>query len=127
MIRIHALALLVASTLLGSFDATVFAQGSRGQAAPRSPRASRYQPNRPTVSPYLNLFRRDGSPTTNYHTLVRPQLRQQDFNRRQEATSRQLEQSVEQTQRQLSVPLVAPTGTGARHGDYSHYYSGLSK
>ena len=37
----------------------------------------------PTTSPYLNLFREDfdGNSDFNYHTLVRPQLQQQQFQR----------------------------------------------
>src|SRR5262245_33245992 len=41
-----------------------FAPGSIGQPPFTS---------RPTVSPYLNLLRRGGSPALNYYTLVRPQ------------------------------------------------------
>lgn len=43
----------------------------------------RFQPSRPTVSPYLNLFRNNTGPLPNYYSLVRPQLYQQDFNQRQ--------------------------------------------
>jgi hypothetical protein len=43
----------------------------------------RYQPSRPTVSPYLNLFRNNTGPLPNYYSLVRPQLQQDSFNRQQ--------------------------------------------
>ena len=45
---------------------------------------SNYQP-RPTVSPYINLFRDldSGSGVYDYQTLVRPYLRQQKTNTRQ--------------------------------------------
>lgn len=38
----------------------------------------------PTVSPYLNLLRRDAGPITNYFTLVRPQLQTQAIEREQQ-------------------------------------------
>ena len=42
---------------------------------------TRYEPARPTVSPYLNLLRDDTGTLPNYHGLVRPQLQQQHYNR----------------------------------------------
>jgi hypothetical protein len=95
-----------------------------GQSGPSS-----YSPSRPTVSPYLNLFRRGANSTTNYHTLVRPQLQQYSANQQQSANIGALQQSVQamQAQRPLSVPLVAPTGIGARFNDLSHFYGGAKK
>lgn len=83
--------------------------------------------SRPTLSPYLNLLRQDGSPASNYYTLVRPQLRQQ-------ATNIQLNQQLMQQDQQLgdlrqTVEFgagqtgLAPTGRGASFMNYSHYYS----
>ena len=60
---------------------------------------ARYQPARPTISPYLNLFRRDFGPVPNYYTQVRPELRQR-------AATRQLQREV-QSQRQR-LDLVSP-------------------
>lgn len=77
----------------------------------------RYQPNTPTVSPYLNLLRNDnngGFP--NYYSLVRPQLQQNAFNQRQRAFNQQ--QLSFESQQAAAVgdlsaqvqPLITPTG-----------------
>ena len=77
----------------------------------------RYQPNTPTVSPYLNLLRNDnngGFP--NYYSLVRPQLQQNAFNQRQKGINAQ--QLSFDAQQNAAVgdlttqvqPLIAPTG-----------------
>ena len=75
---------------------------------------SNYQP-RPTVSPYLNLFRTDGS-DFDYQTLVQPMLRQQEINQRQQQTNlRQIQtNSLQQrtnrtTQQDIRRASQAPT------------------
>lgn len=81
----------------------------------------RYQPNTPTVSPYLNLLRNDnngGFP--NYYSLVRPQLQQNAFNQRQKGiNAQQLSFDAKQSAAvgDLSTqvqPLIAPTGKAAQ-------------
>jgi hypothetical protein len=52
--------------------------------------------SQPTVSPYLNLLRRDGAINPNYQTLVRPQI---EF--RQAAELQQFE--LQRVQQQLNV------------------------
>lgn len=47
-------------------------------------RPQRYQPARPTVSPYLNLLRANPSSVPNYYSFVRPQQRQIAINRQQQ-------------------------------------------
>ncbi|EGJ32847.1 hypothetical protein LYNGBM3L_75450 [Moorena producens 3L] len=94
--------------------------------------SSQYEPSTPTVSPYLNLLRRDnqgGLP--NYYTFVRPAQQQQRtlrqinsrFNR-QSSTLAQLQNSIVE----FSAP---PTGSGSgfmlqgrRSGfqKYSHFF-----
>jgi hypothetical protein len=81
----------------------------------------RYEPSRPTVSPYLNLFREQRSPIPNYYTLVRPfqnqyqvNQQQQQYMQRQNQAIQQLQydvQSLEQTQQGRRG--VAPTGSGS--------------
>jgi hypothetical protein len=100
------------------------AQGPAGRrSAP-----TRFQPSRPTVSPYMNLFRRDRGPIPNYHLYVRPLQQQRAFNEQQQiAIERQgvavgqLQQNLMQVQR----AATAPTGIGASFRNFSHYYSGL--
>ncbi len=52
--------------------------------AQRGQRPQRFQPSRPTVSPYLNLFRNNNSPVPNYYTFVRPELNQMQVNQQQQ-------------------------------------------
>ena len=93
---------------------------TRGQNLPR-----RYEPARPTLSPYLNLFRANAGPIPNYYTFVRPQLEQNVVNQtqqaaiaRQGASLQQLSQGV----RQSTDAGLAPTGTGSRFMNLSHFY-----
>jgi hypothetical protein len=98
---------------------------SWGQA-PVAPPPGRYQPSRPTISPYLNLLRRNEGPLPNYHSLVRPQLQQLDTNRRQQAINAQNQGELQNLNRQvltISESPAASTGTGAVYRNYSHYYS----
>ncbi len=60
--RLQQLSAGIILTLLTWAGSTANAQG------PGSP------PNRPTVSPYLNLLRSNGSPALNYYGLVRPEI-----------------------------------------------------
>jgi hypothetical protein len=81
-------------------------------------RPTRYSPSRPTVSPYLNLFRpREVGSVPNYFSLVRPQLQQNEINQlnqqvlqRQTQAIQQLQTNVLNPQSQAQGPLVAPTG-----------------
>jgi hypothetical protein len=74
----------------------------------------RYQPNRPPLSPYLNLLRPEGA-LPNYYALVRPLEEQrrfeqnvQDFERRQVFVNYNLEQKLGQPQG------IIATGTAGR-------------
>jgi hypothetical protein len=83
----------------------------------------RYEPNRPTVSPYLNLFRNDfnNRALPNYQALVRPLQLQQDINQQQQRLLLQQNQALRQLntnlqnfeQRAVTGQLVAPTGKGS--------------
>jgi len=75
----------------------------------------RYQPARPTISPYLNLFRGNTGPLPNYYSLVRPQLYQQDFNQRQ-LTSQQQQNSAIGALQVESRQLGTTTQTGKASG-----------
>ncbi|HJS06116.1 MAG TPA: hypothetical protein VJ809_00605 [Pirellulales bacterium] len=102
-------------------------------AARAQGRPGQYAPSRPTVSPYLNLLRRDAGPVTNYYTQVRPQQQQQAINQQQRSINLQ-QQSLLQTQQQglrtvqegllqIRQPEVNPTGTGGGFMNFSHFYS----
>jgi hypothetical protein len=111
-----------------------------GASAINAQQVRRYEPSRPTVSPYLDLFRFRDSNLPNYYTYVRPLQREQEFqqrqaliNNQQTRTLRQLQTNVGDLNRAATAgPLVAPTGKGswfARPGsrstflDTSRYYS----
>jgi hypothetical protein len=84
-------------------------------AAESQAQTPRYQPSRPTVSPYLNLFRNNTGPLPNYYSLVRPQLYQQDFNQRQ---TQMMEQqgaaigSLQTTTQKLGTTTQTGKGSG---------------
>ena len=82
----------------------------------------RYEPSRPTVSPYLNLFRRENNPyLPNYHSFVRPLQQQHQANQLQQQALQQQSRALQQLQSQVQQveqgratgPLVAPTGKGS--------------
>lgn len=84
------------------------------------------RPSTPALSPYLNLYRRDGAAVDNYNAYVRPEQELRDMFRRQQvavdrqnATIRSLEQDVFRFER---TGTLSPTGTGAVFMNYSHYY-----
>jgi hypothetical protein len=92
-------------------------------AAASNAQVRRYEPSRPTVSPYLNLFRQNefDQVLPNYHALVRPLQRQQEVNQQQQRILQQQSQALGQLQRNVAAveqrqaegPLVAPTGQGS--------------
>ena len=89
--------------------------------------------SRPTVSPYLNLFREDlgGTNDFNYHTLVRPQLQQQQVNRQVQDQARATSQRVQQLSARSAFNAQgsqnqSPTGHQTVFGYYGRYYPGLS-
>jgi hypothetical protein len=100
----------------------------------------RYEPNRPTVSPYLNLFQNQNnslqqSNVPNYYTLVRPLQQQQQFQQSQQRLAQQQSQTIQQLQsnlttaeqRQAAGPLVVRTGTGSKFDYPGSRYSFLNK
>ena len=92
--------------------------------------------NRPTVSPYLNLTRNQGSLaiSTNYHSLVRPQLdarrraQQQDnsLRRVQSQLSNLQNTQVSALRRRQQQQRGFITGHPTARSYYSHYYPGLT-
>jgi hypothetical protein len=84
----------------------------------------------PTISPYLNLFRDDlegNKGVSNYFTLVRPQLRQQQANQQQFREIQRLEQQVRTLQYQQDLGTtnsagVPATGHRTRFFDTGAFY-----
>lgn len=79
----------------------------------------RYQPTKPTVSPYLNLGRFNDGGLPNYYSLVRPLNRQQQFNQQADRLQRQQSQTLMRLESEVAsqrtlVPQVT-TGTGSRY------------
>lgn len=104
--------------------ASVLAGLCAASASPASfaQQQQRYSPSRPTVSPYLNLFRPSASDNIpNYYSLVRPQQQQYQVEQQHQQLLQQQEQQIQQLQssvqgvqqQQLLGPMVAPTGHGS--------------
>jgi hypothetical protein len=103
--------------------ALVFTLLELGAASTSMAQVRRYEPNRPTVSPYLNLFRNDfnNRALPNYQALVRPLQLQQDINQQQQRLLLQQNRALQQLntnlqdfeQRAVTGQLVAPTGKGS--------------
>ena len=77
-----------------------------------SAQVARYQPPTPTVSPYLNLtlFNNGGLP--NYYALVRPQIRQREFNQQQQALLQQQSRQLVALQNDVVRGQQIPSSTG---------------
>lgn len=71
----------VKSCFLASWLALALTAAGVGEAAAQRPQ--RYQPSRPTLSPYLNLLRNNNSAIPNYYSFVRPYQNQQALNQLQ--------------------------------------------
>jgi hypothetical protein len=101
----------------------------------------RYEPQSPTVSPYLSLLSGRGGPVTNYYGLVRPQASQHAINQIQSIqTSSQQQQinTIKNQEQDYAQPKIKPTGTAGwfqTYGETSaspyqqpgHYYSQWQK
>ncbi len=76
----------------------------------------RYQPHRPTTSPYLQLTRRNTGALPNYHALVRPAQRQQAINQREQASRKQHAGAIQRLQNSVQLGLHPASATGKRSG-----------
>jgi hypothetical protein len=109
----------ISSMLAGVAGGCLILTASDGLAQVR-----RYEPARPTVSPYLNLFGRQRGIAPNYFTEVRPlqqqyqfQQQQNQFNRIQQLQSREqdrvitkLETRLQEIQLNAISDPITPTG-----------------
>ncbi|MBC8876221.1 MAG: hypothetical protein H8E44_42890 [Planctomycetes bacterium] len=88
-------------------------------------RNGRYQPSRPTTSPYLNLGRTDSGVVDNYNAFVRPEQEMRDAMRLQQNAIRTqgtdlslLEQRMSPGRRGVS----RPASRASVFMNYLHYY-----
>ena len=120
------------ATLLGLLSVAL--AWSTLPAAAQPPVRRRYVPRRPTMSPYLDYFRRDTGLLDPYNLFrkrnvrlnqafeqQRRQLQYQQYQLNQ--TRLQFEQ-VQQAQRQMRASGATPTGHGSTFMNYSHYFGG---
>jgi hypothetical protein len=95
---------------------------------------------RPSVSPYMNLVNNQTGQATNYQSLVRPQLDQQNYNAQSASAIKSLQrgQSKGSGSGGKSAPggqnskssaegnlKLRPTGHASSRENYSHFYPGL--
>lgn len=96
----------------------------------------RYTLSRPTVSPYLNLLRRNSefNPLPNYQTLVRPQLEQRQQSQQRDMAISRLQSRVTNMQGRAAIeaqrqgrrnPFVTGHPTGFMR--YLHYYPAMNR
>jgi len=108
------------------------AQDVQAQGAKSSQKYSRrYQPSKPTLSPYLNYFRLNTGVLPNYQQFVRPQIQLQKTLQQQQAQIRAGRQTLTQlgnkVEERFRNPVVSPTGHGATFMNFSHYYPKRSR
>jgi hypothetical protein len=82
---------------------------------------------RPAVSPYMNLLNNNTGLATNYQSLVRPQLEQQNFNARSASAIKGLQRQAYQSKDRSASTTegnIKMRGTGhvASRENYSHFY-----
>ena len=83
--------------------------------------------DRPAVSPYYSLMRREGSTTgTNYQLYVVPQLKAMEAAATQQRQIQQLQHQVAQTGAQGAAG-ARTTGHRTFFGNYSHFYGAGSQ
>ncbi len=75
----------------------------------------RYQPRKPTISPYLDLLRFNDGGLPNYYSWVRPRKQQRAFNTESRAWQRQQTITLGRVTNefQKNRRAIAPTGTGS--------------
>jgi len=83
---------------------------------------NQYRPSRPTLSPYLDLFRRDTGPLPNYFTFVRPRQQVQTQIQQQAYNMQLLQQQTNTLEDQALAPATGANGAQPRFQNYLHYY-----
>lgn len=92
-------------------------------------RIERYQPpSRPTLSPYLDLFRQDSGLVDPYNAFVVPRRRMEAQARQFQSEIGAQQRTINQLQGELQGALqmrptgARPTGTGGTFMNFSHFY-----
>jgi membrane-anchored protein YejM (alkaline phosphatase superfamily) len=101
--------------------------GWPGDAVAQRPNSnSSYRPSRPTLSPYLQLFRRDpGQILPSYQNFVQPQFEARDFRRQQERNVQNLQRGLNQVQQTGQLEHTSGTiqsGIGSTFQTHSQYF-----
>ena len=84
---------------------------------------------RPTISPYLNLYREDvGNAAPNYYAFVRPQIQQQRFAQNQQNALRNMTRQLQAASTHASSMYsrnagIPSTGHSTRFMNHGGYYS----
>jgi hypothetical protein len=82
-----------------------------------------YQPQHPTVSPYVALAGRSGLANAGtYYSVVRPQIAQRSFNNAQSAAVRRIDEQQSQLQRQSQTKNQRTTGHSFGFMTQSRYF-----
>ncbi len=114
------------------FAIAVFALASAA-AIPLFAQPGGYQPA-PPLSPWLNLYQKQGGPVDNYHMYVQPQLQLQDTLHAQqmgiETNAAAVDAVGERNMSQRDASFAAPQQTGAsatffNHGTYFNTFRGI--
>ncbi len=102
----------------------LYAQGSTGGKKSSKGQPWQYNPANATLSPYLNLTNPDIGPLPNYFSLARPQLQQQDINKRQMLVSQEQESQIADLDKSFGIHSseIKSTGTGAGFMNFDHFY-----
>jgi hypothetical protein len=121
-------------TVAGGVNSDTYASAPRPAASfgvGRGPAAKPFSgaSTRPTVSPYLNLFREDleGFSDFNYQTLVRPQLQQMEINQDLQRRQQEINANVQALSAQPAFNPQGsqsqyPTGHTTSFRNLSHFY-----
>jgi hypothetical protein len=121
---------LLPKLVVGLVASLGFAQDANAQFVPQLNYGGSY--GRPTVSPYLNLVSGFNNSGTNYYTLVRPALQQQQINQAAQQNFAQLQRGlVQATQSSRASPTtrepIRATGHPTSFFFYGNYYPTLSR
>lgn len=123
------------SMAIGALVSVVFVLASVPAPA-QPPTRRRYVPRRPTMSPYLDYFRRDTGLLDPYNLFRSRDIRQnqlyqqqqrQIYQQQQELYQQRLQfQELQGAQRQMRASGASQTGHGSTFMNYSHYFGGVS-
>jgi hypothetical protein len=131
MLRLTGLFVFFGLAMFGTSRVDAQGSGFRPRGANAALSTRDFLASRPTVSPYLNLLRRESEISApNYQTLVRPALEGRQMAARQQASISQLQSRVTNMQGQMASQGQGTrfaTGHPSRFMSYLHYYPGFGR